>query len=64
MNGKNDRNNPTTRKKSPLFPIPSLWRRARRPGRYENSLATFQRLHSEPVHAEAYDERGNVIVWR
>ena len=41
--------NPATRK-MPLFPILSD---KGRPGRYEDCLAAFQRLHSPPLHAEA-----------
>ena len=36
----------------------------RRPGRYENSLAAFQRLHSEPVHAEALRRARQRLLWR
>ena len=36
----------------------------RRPGRYENSLAAFQRLHSEPVHAEALRRARQCLLWR
>ncbi len=31
-----------------------------RPGRYENGLAAFQRLHSRLSMRKLYDERGNV----
>ena len=36
----------------------------RRPGRYENSLAAFQRLHSEPVYAEALRRARQRLLWR
>ena len=51
--------NPATRKK-PLFPILSFWQRQRRPGRYEDCLAAFQRYIARLSMRKLYDERGNV----
>ena len=36
----------------------------RRPGRYENGLAAFQRLHSKSFHAEALRRARQCLLWR
>ena len=35
-----------------------------RPGRYEDCLAAFQRLHSPPLHAEAVRRARERLFWR
>ena len=51
MNGLNGK--PTEYPEMPLFPIRYFGSEQRRPGRNEDCIAAFQRLHSKSFHAEA-----------
>ena len=55
--------NPATRK-MPLFLIRHCGSDKGRPGRHEDCLAAFQRLHSPPLHAEAVRRARERLFWR